>query len=218
VGPEFVALSDRKLKRLLIRSALVLAPLSVLGIFLLSRAGTWLVVEDPLQKADVIFVLGGTRYERPLEAVDLYKEGWAPRITLMRQIADAGELALIERGVPYQREVDDQVAVMNRLGVPVSAITVLDEADSTADEAKALQLLVARERWSKVIIVTSKQHTRRARLVMRRRLAEHDATVIMRASRYDQSDTDRWWTNRSTLRFTLFETQRLLGYWLGVAD
>ena len=34
---------------------------------------------------------------------------------------------------------------------------------------------------------------------------------IVRASRFDRSDVDRWWTNRSTLRFTLFETQRLLG-------
>ena len=84
------------MKRLLVRSALVLAPVLILAIFALSRLGSLLVVEDPLAKADAIFVLGGTRYERPLEAVDLYKAGWAPRITLMRQISDYGELELIE--------------------------------------------------------------------------------------------------------------------------
>jgi hypothetical protein len=40
----------------------------------------------------------------------------------------------------------------------------------------------------------------------------------VRASRYDRTDTEGWWHNRSTLRFTLFETQRLFGYWIGVAD
>ena len=70
----------------------------------------------------------------------------------------------------------------------------------------------------RVIIVTSKQHTRRARLVMSRRLAGTGVKVIMRASRYDRTDVEHWWRNRSTLRFTLFESQRLFGYWIGVAD
>ena len=82
MGPEVRRRFPEKLKRLLVRSALILAPLLLLAVFALSRLGAWLVVEDPLEKADAIFVLGGTRYERPLEAVDLYKAGWAPRIML----------------------------------------------------------------------------------------------------------------------------------------
>jgi hypothetical protein len=54
--------------------------------------------------------------------------------------------------------------------------------------------------------------------VLRRRLDPIGVTVIVRASRFDRSDVDRWWANRSTLRFTLFETQRLIGYWAGIAD
>jgi hypothetical protein len=42
--------------------------------------------------------------------------------------------------------------------------------------------------------------------------------VRVRYSRYDRTDTARWWRQRSSLRFTLFEMQRLLGYWIGVAD
>lgn len=186
--------------------------------FLLARLGSWLVVEDPLQQADAIFVLGGTRFERPLEAVELYKAGWAPRITLMRQLSDAGELELIRRGVKYPREVDGQIEVLGLLGVPVTAIQVLDEADSTAEEADTLYRAATTERWQRVIIVTSKQHTRRARLVMRRRMAGTGIEVMVRFSRFDDADVDRWWTNRSTLRFTLFETQRLFGYWIGLAD
>ncbi len=206
------------LKRLLVRSALVLAPILIVTIFALTRLGAFLVVQDPLAKADAIFVLGGTRYERPLEAAELYKAGWAPRITLMQQIADNGEIDLMRRGVPYTREVDEQVDVLSRLGVPASAITVLNEANSTADEADTLYAIGTREHWTRVIVVTSKQHTRRARLVMRRRMAGTGVEVVVRASRLDTADVDRWWTNRSTLRFTLFESQRLLGYWIGVAD
>jgi uncharacterized SAM-binding protein YcdF (DUF218 family) len=204
--------------RFLRRGALIAAPLLIIAALVVPRAGAWLVVADPLERADAIIVLGGTMYERQLEAVDLLKENWAPRIYLFREIADWGEVELMKRGVPYTRAVDVQIDVMTKLAVPRDAIHILDQANSTAEESAHVLQLVTREKFSRVIIVTSKQHTRRARLVMRRRLADTGAQVIVRPSRYDQSPVDRWWANRSTLRFTLFEAQRLLGYWIGIAD
>ena len=38
------------------------------------------------------------------------------------------------------------------------------------------------------------------------------------ASRSDESDVDRWWTRRGTLRFVLFESQKMFAYWIGAAD
>ncbi len=206
------------MKRVLVRCAFILAPILLLAVFALPRLGSWLVVEDPLEKSDAILVLGGSRFERPLEAVDLYHAGWSPRIVLTRQISDYGERALKERGIPYPSEVDAQIEVMARLGVPTTAITVLDEAASTADEAADLRGLATRDHLSSVIIVTSKQHTRRARLVMRRRVSDLGTRVIMRYSHYDRSNTDQWWRQRATARFTLFESQRLFAYWAGLAD
>jgi uncharacterized SAM-binding protein YcdF (DUF218 family) len=207
-----------QLKRLLRRGALIAAPLILILALLLPRAGAWLVVADRLEKSDAIVVLGGTMYERPLEAIELLNDGWAPRIYLFREIADWGEVELLKRGVPYTRSVDVQIDAMVRLGVPRDAIRVLDQANSTAEESTHVLGLVTREKYSRVIVVTSKQHTRRARLVKRRRLDGTGVEVIVRPSRYDLSPVDRWWSNRSTLRFTVFEAQRLLGYWIGIAD
>jgi uncharacterized SAM-binding protein YcdF (DUF218 family) len=213
VGPEFV-----HVKRFLKPVAALAVILLLLAVVAAPRLGAWLVVEDPLLKADAIFVLGGTLYERPLEAVDLYHEGWAPRVLLLRQIPDEGEDELVRRGVPFQREIDLQVDVLKKLGVPRPAIEILGEQDSTKDEAEALRAVVVARGWPRVIVVTSKQHTRRARMVMNQRLAGTGSQAILRASRYDTSDVDGWWRNRSTLRFTLFETQRLIAYWIGIAD
>jgi len=206
------------LKRFLFRAAFVVAVLLIIGAAALSKLGAFLVVSDPLQKADAIVVLGGTMYERQLEAVDLYKAGMAPRICLFREVADYGERELIARGVPFLRPVDVQVDAMEKLGVPRRVITILDEADSTADEAAHLLALVTNDHMSRVIIVTSKQHTRRARLVMRRRLASTGVIVMVHPTSYDKAEVDHWWRERATLRFTLFESQRLLAYWIGVAD
>ena len=204
--------------RRLIRITAILIPALLLALYALARLGAFLVVEDPLRKADAIVILGGTMYERQMEAVDLYKEGFAPRIFLFREVSEWAERVLIDRGVPYMRAVDVQVDAMVRLGVPRDAIEILDQAANTASEARYVHDLVVGHRYSTIIVVTSKQHTRRARLVINRRLAGTGAELIMRGSRYDLTPVDRWWRDRPTIRFTLFESQRLLGYWIGIAD
>jgi hypothetical protein len=58
---------------------LVVSSLATIAWFVV-YGGRFLQHEDPLQKSDAILVLAGARVERALEAVDLYKEGWAPLI------------------------------------------------------------------------------------------------------------------------------------------
>lgn len=206
------------MKRALLRATAAAALLLfIVTAVALPRLGAWLVVEDPLAKVDGIYVLGGTTYERPLEARDLYTAGWAPTIVLVQQIADWGERWLTDNGIKVTTELEVQVDLLQRIGVPRDAIAFVKPMGSTAEEAVALREFMNARGWSSVIVVTSKQHTRRAGLSMRRVLGS-DKKVIVRASRYDRSDVDRWWSNRATLRFTLFETQRYLAYWLGVAD
>jgi len=72
----------------------VAAAVAAAGIWWIVDGGRYLQHEDRLRKADAIFVLGGTRMERPLEAVELYREGWAPVIALSPgRIEPAEELA-----------------------------------------------------------------------------------------------------------------------------
>jgi uncharacterized SAM-binding protein YcdF (DUF218 family) len=206
-------------KRALLRAAVVAALLAVIAAVSVPRLGRWLVAEDALVRADVIFVLGGTYLERPLEAVDLYHEGWAPAILLSREVVDYGEATLRARGLDVPNAADLQQQIMTQLGVLASAIEVLrPEQGSTADESDALLSAARGHGWHRAIVVTSKQHTRRAGVAMRRKLAGTGVTVILRASRYDRSDVDHWWRHRQTLRFTLFEWQRLVAYWAGIGD
>src|SRR5262250_127408 len=64
-------------------AALVLLVASISAFF---TVGRWLVVEDPLQRADAIVVLSGRMPQRALEAARLYREGYATQIWLTRPI------------------------------------------------------------------------------------------------------------------------------------
>jgi len=206
-------------KRLLRATAFAAPPLLLVAFLVVPRLGAFLVHEHPLTKADVIYVLGGSRMERPLEAANLYRDGWAPLVLLSRQRLDGGEHALRDRGVPFATEADLQRTTLATLGVPFDAIEILEEEQvSTAAEADALLARAARGHWSRIIVVTSMMHTRRAGIAIGRKLAPLGISVAVRGSRYDQMDVEHWWRDRDDLRFTIFEYQKLALYWIGIGD
>jgi uncharacterized SAM-binding protein YcdF (DUF218 family) len=200
------------------RAVLALLGLSALAaVWLLYYGGRYLQHEDPLQKADAIFVLAGTRIERPLEAVELYKEGYAPLIVLSPGRPEAGEALLRQRGIRFPSEVELERDALVQLGIPAAAVLATSGyVDNTAQEADLLRSIVAERQWRRVIIVTSKYHTRRAAFAFRRGLDGTGAEVVMRATRYDASDPARWWRYRSDFRFATSEWQKLIAYRLGL--
>ena len=199
------------------RALFVLALVTILAIgSFLYYGGRFLQREDPLQRADAIFVLAGTRAERALEAIDLYKEGWAPRLILSPGRMEPAEEVLRARGIRLPRETDALADALIRLGVPAEAIMPIQGyVDNTSEEANLLRAMVQAHRWRRVIVVTSKYHTRRAGFAFRRGLENTGAEPIIRASRYDPSDPARWWRIRADVRFAGSEWIKLLYYRLG---
>jgi uncharacterized SAM-binding protein YcdF (DUF218 family) len=106
---------------------------------------------------------------------------------------------------------------MLQLGVSEDAIAFLPgRPDSTAEEAVLTHRLAVSSGWRRIIVVTSKQHTRRARLAFRRELHGTDVGLVVRASRYDTADPAHWWRTRSGLRDTASEWIRLIAYSAGL--
>ena len=188
-------------------------------------AGAWLVIyggrhlqhEDPLVKADAMFVLAGTRLERALEAVDLFKEGYAPLIVLSPGRAEPAERLIRARGVRFPSDAELVRDAMLQLGIPATAILATEGyVDNTAQEANLLRAMVQQRGWRRVIVITSKYHTRRSGFAFRRGLAGTGAETVIRASRHDLSDPARWWRSRADFRFVTSEWQKLLAYRLGL--
>jgi hypothetical protein len=62
-------------------------------------------------------------------------------------------------------------------------------------------------------VVTSRAHSRRARLILRQALGTGIA-LAMRPSRYDVFAPARWWRVRRDAKLVLGEYQKLANYWL----
>ena len=187
---------------------LILAAVIFLGI------GRWLVVEDQLEKARAIVVLSGSMPLRAIEAAKLYRDGYAPEIWLTHSTEPGKTLERI--GVAFSGEEYYNELVLIHEGVPPEAIHVLEPPIvNTADEIKAAAAALARGKGQAVILVTTKVHTRRVRLLWQR-LASGQGRAIVRAASADPFDSRHWWRTTSGALDVLREVLGLLNAWAGL--
>lgn len=176
--------------------------------------GRWLVVEDPLQKADGIVVLSGRMPIRAEEAAALYREGWAPQVWVTKPAGVGRELGPM--GIPYPGEEFYSERVLIHFGVPADSIRVLEpEVQNTAGEMEAVTKALERVRGSTVILVTTKAHTRRVRTLWRMR-ARPGTRAIVRAVRDDSFDPAHWWRTSTDALDVVREVLGLANAWAGL--
>lgn len=212
--------SAARLRLLATRTLGILAGTAVVaGVVFLPFAGRFLAHQDPLARADLIFVLAGSRTERWLEAVDLFKDGWAPRIAVSPGHVDPIEAELEARGIRYPREGELARDAIVASGVPSHLVAVLPSGvDNTAHEAAATLQYVNGTQLRRVIVVTSPLHARRTGFAFRRAFAGTGVQVIVRGSRHTESDPAHWWRRRADVRMVVSELQKLIAYAAGVRE
>jgi uncharacterized SAM-binding protein YcdF (DUF218 family) len=159
-------------------------------------AGAFLVVSDPLRPARAVVVLAGQLPFRAMEAAALQRQGLAPEVWLTRNAPSDQELALSGLGIELPGEHTYSRQVLQKLGVAASAIRVLEPLTvNTADEVRAVARELDAVGGTRVIVVTSKYHTRRVRMLWRR-LVGGRLEAVVRHARQDPFEPGRWW--RST--------------------
>jgi uncharacterized SAM-binding protein YcdF (DUF218 family) len=202
---------SRRFFRSAIAAALLLCT-SIAVIFF--GIGRWLVVEDPLEKAQAIVVLSGRMPQRAIEAAQLYRAGYAPQVWLTRPKEPMASLQAVH--VAYLGEDFFNTEVLMREGVPENAVHVLPPAvDNTADEIQAIAAELERQKGSKVIIVTTKAHTRRVRTLWAK-LEQGRGQGMVRAASGDLFDPAHWWRNTRDVLDVVRETLGLLNAWAGL--
>ncbi len=178
--------------RVIVLLALSLA-LVIGGVVAFRGVGRWLVRPDPLAPADVIVVLSGTMPARAEEAARIFRMGYSRKVWITRPVSPANELARM--GIPYAGEEDYSREVLVREGVPAQAIRILPETIvDTQQEVEEISRDARAEGDSRVMIVTSPQHTRRVKALWRRVVGRNPA-LIVRSAPQDGFDADHWWRN-----------------------
>jgi len=176
---------------------------------LLRAAGWALVASDPLQHADAIVLTINAGGAGVLEAADLLHEGIASRVAVFSDPPDLIDREFIRRGAPYYDLAAVELFQLRALGV-TSTEVIPRSALSTHDEASILPRWCAENGYHTIVLVSTTDHSRRIRRMMRRALRGRHTRAIVVYSRYSQFNPDEWWRTRGGTRIELEELQKLL--------
>lgn len=186
---------------------------TVQRVAVLTWVGSLLVVEDQLMPADAILPLAGGILDREIEAAELFRSGHAPRVIITTE-PEVPTVAYLEGlGVHLPTSNELRLQVFDALGVPRERITVMRGlVRSTFDEARLVAAWAAESGARTVIIVSSPQHTARAKYVFERYAGNPKIRFIVRPSKMGEFRPDTWWTKRAMLREGIIELEKLVAY------
>jgi len=177
--------------------------LALLLIVAARNAGNFLVVDDP-QRSDSILVLAGETYQRPTLALRLLDQGYGKRVILDvpadAKVYDLSQIELAQKYVHGLRQA--------------SSVTICPiQGLSTKLESRDVEKCLVSETGTRILIVTSDFHTRRALSIFRREI--QGRTFSVAAAHDDAQFGTRWWTHRQWAKTCFEEWLRTL-WWHAV--
>jgi uncharacterized SAM-binding protein YcdF (DUF218 family) len=184
---------------------------------ILSRVGHFLILDQEPVASDAIVVLntGVEYYPRLIEAADLFKKGLAQKVVINGNRKTGVFRGLEKRGFkeccPWY---EDRVRILGILGVPRKEILPISAEDAydTVSEAEAVGRELVREGFRRVIITTSKSHTRRAGYVWTTMFGDQ-LSIFAVAAKTDPYDPKGWWKQGRQIRWVLAEYGAWAYYW-----
>lgn len=183
---------------------------------ILTALGRWLVLADPLQSASCILVLGGYLPFRAMEGAAIHQAGWAPEVWLTQYPQSTEERVLAGMGIERTPEYCLSSRVLQYCGVPVSAIHVLEHPSLDTEEEIRFAFQEIRERRlsGPIIIVTSKTHARRVKVLWKALTGSAEGAIV-RYTNDDPFRPDRWFKNTRDVNAVAREFFGVLNVWAG---
>jgi hypothetical protein len=187
----------------------VIVGVSGLRVPILRAAGWALVVNEPVEQVDIIVIAADADGAGVLEAADLVHSGVTTRVAVFTDPPDLVDREFIRRGIAYEDEAARSVRQLRSLGVTV--IEQIPRAVAgTEAEGQVLPEWCDKNKFYSVLVVSTPDHSRRLRRVLRRSMKGHQTRVTVRPTRWSEFDPDRWWTTRKGIRTAIIELQKLL--------
>jgi hypothetical protein len=198
----------------LILAVVMLAGAVIVGVptirtSILRAAGWALIVDEPVEPADIIVVTADADGAGVLEAADLVHSGIATRVAVFADPPDPVDREFIRRGIPYEDAAARSARQLKSLGV--TAIVQIPRAVAgTGAEGEVLPGWCDQHRFRLVVVVSTSDHSRRLRRVLHRSMKGHQTRVTVRPARYSAFEPDRWWETRDGVRTEITELAKLL--------
>jgi uncharacterized SAM-binding protein YcdF (DUF218 family) len=177
----------------------ILLILTVVGFGLFVGLGFYLSPQEQAVKSDVIVVIsGGQTTSRAKKGIELYKQGYAPKIIFSG--------AALDDGPSNAYAMRDQALAT---GIPAGDILIDEKSQNTFENAENSKRIIDKLGAKKIILVTSPYHQRRANQTFEAVLGKN--YEIIGISAYDDRwSKSSWWHQGFPLFISISEIWKLL--------
>ena len=169
-----------------------------------------MVADDPIEHADVIVIAIDSDGAGALEAADLVHSGIASHVAVVVDSSDAGvEEEFRRRGIADQGETAGLIRQIRALGID-KVERVPGYVTGSEDEGPVLAGWCDQQKFHSVVVVTTPDHSRRLRRMIRRSMKGHSTSVAVRFARYSTFKPENWWQSHGGTRAEIEELEKLL--------
>ena len=179
---------------------IVIAVAAVFAVAVFFGLGFYLSPQSHLAKSDVIVAIsGGETKSRTLEAVKLYKDGWAPKLVFSGAALDPNS---VSNAKAMQMIAEEE-------GVPVRDILLEENSANTGQNAAGVAKIVNDKQWKQIILVTSPYHQRRAGILFGRAMGP-EVDIINHSTTDEAWRRSHWWASEFSRQLTISELQKTI--------
>lgn len=186
----------------------------VLVVLLLTFAGSFMDIDEEPIKADYILPLAGDKH-RLIKAAELYRSGYAPTILISNAIQyppSRLDQLMWKLGYPKYSRDEFNTLLLKSLGLESPKLEMFGNGHiSTVEEVEALKKHL-NDPASRLLVVTSPYHARRAKMIFNEILPE--CTVRVTVTDEDHFDQD-WWKNQRSAQNLIMEFAKTAYYLMG---
>lgn len=208
-------------------SIIMLVLLLILLVFqlenLLTLAGKALIMDSPLSPADAVVVLatGVEYYPRLIEAAQIWRKGLARQIIINGDRKTDTVRKLEDMGFePACHWCADYLRILSIFDVPRNKVQCIRAEDvyDTVSEAEFVGNKLLLSGYTKLIITTSKFHSKRAYHIWND-LFRKKADISIVSAKEDPFQPDAWWKSGRQVRWVLAEYGAwIYYYWKKTTD
>ena len=183
----------------------------------LCALGGWVVLDEEVVPSDTVVVLntGPEYFPRLIEAADIYRRGLTDQILINGNRKTDVLRKLEAKGFrPCCPWNENFLRILSMFGVPRKKIISigLEDVYDTTTEAELLGKEIINRGYSRIIITTSKYHTRRAHFIWTRMFGDK-LSIKMKAAKEDPFNPCGWWKEGRQIRWVMAEYGAWIFYW-----
>jgi uncharacterized SAM-binding protein YcdF (DUF218 family) len=168
------------------------------GIVFFRYAPFLLIVDEPVEQADIAVVLGGGGGSRLRKGLSLYEAGLVSHLVLVDNKKNAWDDMLHRFCPDCARE---------------GKITILEGSRNTFTDAELAEQYCRAHKIKSILVVTDPYHTRRAALIFKKQFAESEVHLAVVSSGEFGSrlaPEEQWWRDDDTLGTVWTEMNKVL--------